>query len=217
MIDNSLRFQRVWPSVRFLSAVAFCLLPLPCYSVESQWVQTGATGRLIYIPDAEGDHILDFSNVGYQGRGTELIPVNVPTAVTISPISGDDTASIQAAIDLVAAMPLGADGYRGAVLLQAGTYDIDSQLEIHVSGIVLRGEGRGAGGTVLHGRNPLSGGTNPNQRPLVLISGIGGRTNIGSTRNMIDKVVPAGSRSFRVDSTSGTVTGGRSSCRSIRH
>ena len=207
MIAESLRLQKVRPAVWLLSAAALCLLALPCYSVESQWVQTGATGRLIYVPDAEGDHILDFSNVGYQGRGAELIPDNVPTTVTVSPISGDDTASIQAAIDQVAAMPLGADGYRGAVLLQAGTYDIDSQLEIRASGVVLRGEGRGLGGTVLQGRNPLSGGTNPNQRPLLRVYGNGSRSNVGSTRNMIDKVVPAGSRSFRVDSTSGFSVG----------
>ena len=73
--------------------------------------------------------------------------------------------------------------------------------------MVLRGVGRGAGDTVLHGRNPLSGGTNPNQRPLVRIYGNGSRTNIGSSRNMIDKVVPAGSRSFRVDSTAGLAVG----------
>lgn len=187
--------------------MAFCLLTLPGYSVESEWVQTGATDRLIYVPDAEGDHVLDFSNVGYQGRGTELIPDNVPTAVTLSPIAGDDTASIQAAINQVSAMPLGADGFRGAVLLQAGTYDIDSQLEIRASGVVLRGVGRGIGDTILHGRNPLSGGTNPNQRPLVRIYGNGSRSNVGSTRNMIDKVVPAGSRSFRVDSTGGFSVG----------
>lgn len=206
-MDNSHRFEKMRASVWFGFAVASCWLQLPCFSVESQWVQTGVTGRLIYVPDAEGDHILDFSNVGYQGRGADLIPNNVPTVATISPISGDDTASIQAAINQVAAMPLGPDGYRGAVLLQAGTYDIDSQLEIRASGIVLRGEGRGTGDTVLHGRNPLSGGTNPNQRPLIRVYGNGSRSNIGSTRNMIDKVVPAGARSFRVDSTSGFSVG----------
>lgn len=170
-----------------------------CVGVESQWIKTGVTGRLIYVPDAEGDHILDFSNVGYRASGSSLIPSNVPTSVTLSPIAGDDTSSIQAAIDQVSALPLGPDGYRGAVLLQAGTYDIDSQLEIRASGVVLRGEGRDGGGTVLHGRNPLSGGTNPNQRPLIRVYGNGSRSNVGSTRNMIDKVVPAGARSFRVD------------------
>lgn len=207
MVDHHRRFKIVWASVWFLSAVAYCSLTPPCYSVESRWVQTGTTGRLIYVPDAEGDRILDFSDVGYQGRGSELIPNNVPTSVTISPVSSDDTAHIQAAIDQVAALPLGPDGYRGAVLLQAGTYDIDSQLEIRASGIVLRGEGRGTGDTILLGRNPLTGGTNPNQRPLIRVYGNGSRTLIGSTRNMIDKVVPAGSRSFRVDSTSGFAVG----------
>ena len=127
--------------------------------------------------------------------------------VHLSPISGDDTSSIQAAIDQVSALPLGPDGYRGAVLLQAGTYDINSQLQIRASGVVLRGVGRNVGDTVLHGRNPLSGGTHPNQRPLVRVYGNGGRTNIGSTRNLIDKVVPAGSRSFRVDATAGFAVG----------
>lgn len=176
-------------------------------SAESEWITTGTTGRLIYVPDAEGDRILDFSDVGYRGHGTALIPDNVPTQLTLSPIAGDDTANIQAAIDQVSALPIGADGYRGAVLLQAGSYDIDSQLEIRASGVVLRGVGRNAGETVLHGRNPLTGGSNPNQRPLIRVYGNGSRSNIGSTRNMIDKVVPAGSRSFRVDSTSGFVVG----------
>ena len=60
---------------------------------------------------------------------------------------------------------------------------------------------------MLHGRNPLVGGTNPNQRPLIEIYGNGNRSDVGSTRNMIDKVVPAGARSFRVDSTTGFAVG----------
>ena len=177
------------------------------HSAESEWVTTGTTGRLIYVPDAEGDRILDFSDVGYRGRGTALVPDNVPTQITLSPIAGDNTAHIQAAIDQVSALPISADGYRGAVLLQAGSYNIDSQLEIRASGVVLRGVGREAGDSVLNARNPLTGGTNPNQRPLIRVYGNGSRSNIGSTRNMIDKVVPAGSRSFRVDSTSGFSVG----------
>ena len=49
-------------------------------AAESAWVKTGATGRLIYVPDAEGDRILDFSNVGYRGKGVELIPEGVANA-----------------------------------------------------------------------------------------------------------------------------------------
>lgn len=174
---------------------------------DSAWVQTGVTGRLVYVPDAEGDRILDFSGVGYRGQGVEALPEAIPTVVTVTPTAGDDTASIQAAINQVAAMPLGADGYRGAVELGPGVYDIDSQLEIRASGVVLRGAGAGVGGTVLHGRNPLTGGNNPNQRPLVRIYGNGSRSNTGSTSNLIDKVVPAGSRSFRVDTAAGLNVG----------
>ncbi|TWU24555.1 hypothetical protein Pla144_34390 [Bythopirellula polymerisocia] len=176
------------------------LLAYPCLAAESQWVQTGATGRLVYVPDAEGDRIMEFSNVGYRGRGTELIPNNVPTIITVSPVAGDDTATIQAAINLVSAMPLGPNGFRGAVLLEAGDYDIATKLTINTSGVVLRGVGRESNETVLHARGTT-------QRSLIEVGGSGSQSLTGSTRNMIDKVVPVGSRSFRVDSTSGFTVG----------
>src|SRR5215213_224135 len=122
------------------------------FAAESKWVSTGVSGRLIYTPDAEGDRILDFSDVGYKGRGTELIPTSIANVVTVSPIAGDDTASIQSAINAVAAMPIGANGFRGAVLLNAGDYDINTQLTIGASGVVLRGIGDDLGQTVLHAR-----------------------------------------------------------------
>ena len=114
-------------------------------AAESQWVRTGATGRLIYVPDAQGDRIMDFSGVGYKGQGTKLIPNNVPNVITLSPVAGDDTAHIQAALDAVAAMPMGSDGFRGAVLLDAGSYDINTQLVLNANGVVLRGVGRNPG------------------------------------------------------------------------
>ncbi|QEG36469.1 hypothetical protein [Bythopirellula goksoeyrii] len=181
--------------------IAICvLLAIPCHAAESQWVQTGATGRLVYVPDAEGDRIMEFSDVGYRGRGIELIPNDVPTVVTVSPVAGDDTASIQAAINQVSSMPLGSNGFRGAVLLEAGDYDIATNLTINTSGVVLRGVGRESNETVLHAR-----GTG--QRSLIEVEGSGSQSLTGSTRNMIDKVVPVGSRSFRVDSTSGFTVG----------
>lgn len=170
-------------------------------AAESQWVRTGVTGRLIYVPDAEGDRILDFSDVGYQGRGTELLPMSVPNVITLAPIAGDDTTQIQNAINAVAAMPLGPDGFRGAVLLGAGHYDINTQLTIGASGVVLRGVGRNSTDTVLHGRGTT-------QRPLVQVLGSGSPSFSGNPkRNMIDKVVPVGATSFRVDQTSGLAVG----------
>jgi hypothetical protein len=192
-----------------LLAVASGALPSAAHA-DSQWVRTGSTGRLIYVPDAQGDRILDFSAVGYQAQGLDALPGIIPQVVAVAPVTGDDTATIQAAIDQVSALPLGGDGFRGAVVLQAGAYDIHSQLEIRASGVVLRGAGSGAGGTVLRARNPLSPtGSNPtpNQRPLIRVYGNGGRSNVGATYSMVDKVVPAGSMSFRSSGTSGLSVG----------
>ena len=51
-------------------------------------------------------------------------------------------------------------------------------------------------GTIVHAR-----GTD--QRTLISISGSGSRSVSGSTYNIIDKTVPAGTNKFRVDSTAG--------------
>jgi hypothetical protein len=184
-----------------LTLLAACPLVAPVSAAESKWVRTGVTGRLIYTPDAQGDRIMDFSDVGYMGRGSELIPDYVPNVVTVSPIAGDDTANIQAAINYASGLPLQSDGFRGSVLLSAGDYDIASQLNITASGVVLRGVGRDAGQTVLHARGTT-------QRSLVNVVGGGSQSLFGSKRNMIDKVVPVGATSFRVDSTAGLSVNG---------
>ena len=63
---------------------------------ESTWAFPGADGGLMYRPTALGDHVENFGMVGYQG-GTVPIP-DVPVRVTVDPVAGDDTATIQAAI-----------------------------------------------------------------------------------------------------------------------
>lgn len=180
--------------------VLACLPVFACsaLAVESQWVQRGETGRLVYVPDAQGDRVPDFSDVGYKA-GKVAIPI-VPTAVTVAPVAGDDTASIQAAINQVAAMPLGADGFRGAVSLAAGEYQIGGQLTIGSSGVVLRGAGQDGNGTLLRA-------TGTSQRDLIRVLGTGSQSLTGSTRQMIDKTVPVGATSFRVDTTSGFSVG----------
>jgi hypothetical protein len=78
---------------------------------ESIWAYPGADGKLLYKPLPLGDTIGDYSNVGYMG-GTVPIPT-VPVKDTVSPVAGDDAATIQAAIDAVEAMPLDEIGFRG--------------------------------------------------------------------------------------------------------
>src|SRR5262249_23786296 len=146
---------------------------------------------LLYKPQPLGDHIEDYSTAGYKG-GTLPIP-DVPVRYTVSPIAGDDTSTIQAAINSVAAMPLDANGFRGAVLLNAGTYEVGTQINITTSGVVLRGSG--ANTTLIHA-------TGLGQRTIINLNGSGTRTAVsGTTHTITDKYVPVGAISFTVDST----------------
>jgi hypothetical protein len=162
----------------------------------SAWVYPGPDGRLIYRKDDRGNQIPDFSNAGYQGGGVAL--PHVPDRQTLDPApTGDDGARIQAALDAVGAMPADASGARGAVLLRKGTYRIAGTLTIKQGGVVLRGEGQGADGTVLLA-------TGATQRTLVHVAGSGALTEVPDTRRPItDDYVPVGAHSFRVDDASG--------------
>jgi len=81
---------------------------------------------------------IDFSCAGYAAGLAE--PPVVPVAASVcADAMADHTAMIQAAIDRVGALPLDANGLRGAVLLQAGNYRIAGRLRLNRSGVVLRG------------------------------------------------------------------------------
>src|SRR5580658_9284794 len=111
-------------------------------AATSEWVYSGPDGKLAYKTTPAGDRIMDFSTAGYMGGGVAL--PTVPVKKTVQPSGGaDDTATIQAAINEVAAMPL-EDGFRGAVLLSPGTFICSNPIVIPASGIVLRGSGTNA-------------------------------------------------------------------------
>lgn len=157
---------------------------------EGTAVFTDAAGKLVYVPDYRGNTVLDFSNAGYQGGGARI--PDVQAREVVEPADGDDTQSIQAAIDRVSALPIREDGFRGAVLLKKGTYQIGGQLTIRASGVVLRGEGSGTDGTVL-----LATGTK--QASVINVKGSFGPKEITGTDSPItDAYVPVGSRTFHV-------------------
>lgn len=161
-------------------------------------VTLGPDGRLQYRPTAQGDTVPDFSNVGYRGGGVAL-PV-VRRVLTLSPpISGDAQKLIQSAIDQVSKLKPDDRGFRGAILLTKGTYRIPGSLFIRASGVVLRGEGDDANGTVL-----LATGTS--RRTLLRIEG-GPLQPTKLTHTITDPYVPVGARSFHVDSTAGLRVG----------
>jgi hypothetical protein len=193
---------------------------------SSSLVYPGPNGQLVYVPDAQGNTIPDFSNVGYLS-GTVPLPgtagtPEVPVKAVVQPPAGgaDAGAAIQAAIDLVSKLPPDANGFRGAVLLKAGEYRIRGQIKISTSGVVLRGEGIGPTGTVLRatGTDQRYDEHHPLGDGLVQLEGAvpkgpdwdGGdhfTPVAGTEHNITDNYVPVGARSFHVDSVAGLQPG----------
>ncbi len=182
-------------------SIIFAGLCLLCLQVMAQtgttsWVSVGADGKLKYTPDAKGNTIPDFSAVGYK-NGDVAIPT-VPVVRTISAVSGDNTANIQNAINAVAALPLDGNGFRGALLLKAGTYNINNNLYIRSSGVVIRGEGNG---TVLMA-------TKTSQYSLITVTGSGGFSTVSSTSKKIQGTyTPIGAKTFTLPAGHGFVAG----------
>jgi len=166
---------------------------------QGSWVTLADDGRLLYQLDELGNRIVDYSACGYLG-GKEGIP-QVPTRVVVKPGDGDDRARIQAAIDQVSSMSPDANGYRGAVLLTAGEYQVSSSLNLTTSGVVLRGVGESeTDGTRILFTD--TSGSVSNQTALIQIGGTGSPSGSGYTRTIVSPYVPAGSRSFDVDNVS---------------
>ena len=199
-------------------AVAPALLPQTAAAQDlepsTSKVYPGPSGRLVYVPDDQGNAIHDASHAGYRSGGV-AIPT-IPPRETIWPVVGDNSAHIQAAIDRVSARPLDAAGFRGAVLLRAGYYRIATPLAIRASGVVLRGEGMGDTGTILIGTGtgraaggpggggPGGGAGGAPQGALVVIGGPSAVTpRTQAAQATTDDYVPVGSRTLRVTSARG--------------
>lgn len=189
--------------ILFLGAVS--LIKAQDIPPTTTLVYPGTDGKLVYVADSLGNKIPDFSNAGYIGGGVP-IPY-VANKVTVWPVLGDNSANIQAAIDKISALPLDASGFRGAVLLKNGTYELEKPISIKASGVVLRGEGMSEIGTILIGKIPKDrqaygrGG-------LVNISGPKAIAPQEDTKQIItDKYVPVGARSFNVVSAKGFKVG----------
>jgi hypothetical protein len=187
-----------------LQGLAFDIVPMEVGpvgpGVESSILYRDADGRLVYSADEAGNRIVDFSHAGYHA-GEKALPT-VAVVKTISPVQGDNTAHIQAAIDEVAARTPNQNGHRGAILLRAGVYEMLGPVYVRSDGIVLRGEGRGSGSsdTVLVD----AAGKRVEDKGLIIIeSSIGGTIEEAGTRqNVTSDYIPAGCRTFAVEDAS---------------
>jgi autotransporter-associated beta strand protein len=170
----------------------------------STWVYPGPSGRLLSRPDFRGNRIPDSSGVGYRSGIVPLPSTSiVPVRTNVSPVLGDNTAHIQSAINYVSGLPIDPNGFRGAVLLSAGTYPCSNTIKITASGVVLRGVGSFTNGT-----GTVLQATASNQYSLVQITGSGSPSTVsGTTHNITNNYVPVGARSFNIDSISGLALG----------
>ncbi|UOQ51092.1 DUF6298 domain-containing protein [Hymenobacter cellulosivorans] len=207
LIQASFPPIRPVPTSRFLPVLLFLLAasagsglaqgPKPVKKQPP--VSTGKDGKLEYAPDSLGNRIPDFSYCGYRA-GAQVIPL-VPSKVTVPTQTGDATARIQAALDYVATLPLGKDGFRGAVLLGKGRHEIAGRLLIRASGVVLRGSGMGPDGTTLLG-------TGYSRENLLTLAGRNNR-KLETAQPITDRYVPVNARTVRVANAAGFKTGDR--------
>ena len=183
-------------------AAVCCFAIARATAATTDWVRVGPDGRLAYMADARGNTIPDFSRAGYRGGGVAL--PDMPVVIKLAPQpSGDDGARIQAALDDVGGRAADARGFRGAVLLQRGTYHVGGNLAIRASGVVLRGEGSGQDGTLMLA-------TGQKQRTLIEVGARASRRETpGSRRRVTDAYVPWSAKSFSVESVDGLKVGDR--------
>lgn len=166
---------------------------------DLRWVYPGDDGRLVYEQNERGNRVPDFSNAGYGGGGVTL--PDVPVRATVEPGDGDDGERIQAAIDEVSAIDPDEGGFRGAVLLRRGEYEVAGSLFIRHSGVVLRGEGQDADGTIIRA-------TGDDRRTVIQVTGEGRAREVpGSRQRIADDYVPVGARSFRLEEAGGFSVG----------
>ena len=166
---------------------------------EISFLTLDKNGHLVYGTDQKGNQIPDFSHCGYRGANHPIPDCTI--RVVLSPVKGDNTGRIQAALDYVAMLPQDSEGIRGAVLLRRGKYSVWGGLTINSSGVVLRGEGMGSDGTVL-----IAAGTN--RRTLLRFAGINDRKwHSDRLRHVADEFVPVGAYHIRLDETKGLKAG----------
>ena len=175
---------------RYISLLLMLTLVLGMNAQKNQTVVPirSAGGHLDYVVDERGNRVPDYSYCGYMASEA-LIPT-VPVKAVVPVAKGDRTADIQAALDYVSSLEADADGFRGAVLLEAGQYEISQTLWIKASGVVLRGSGMMAGGTEI-----LSTATD--RITMIRFQGQDDRT-YEQALNVADKVVPTGALTIQV-------------------
>lgn len=154
-------------------------------------------GEVTYVCDEQGNRILDYSSCGY--RNSNLPVPDVKNAIFVSWQEGDNAGRIQRAIDYVSSLTSDVNGFRGAVLLDKGTFELKESLLIRTSGVVLRGMDREH--TVLLKKGVDRGA-------LVYVEGVNDKSFI-DTLSIATKYVPVNSCTFQVSGNADLKVGDR--------
>ena len=193
-------------SIAGITGAALLLMSSVTLQAQNSGSPQPSKGLSTYVMLEDGSRLPDYSYAGYELSEQE-IPA-VPNKIFIRHTVGDATTLIQSAIDYVSGMKPGADGFRGAVLLDKGTFEVSGELFIRTSGVVLRGSGF----------NPDDGttllATGKNRERVINVVGRNDRIP-GDTLRITDDFVPLNARSMTVSHASGLKSGDRVMIRRI--
>lgn len=114
----------------------FCIFLMQNLVAQTSSLQV-KDGKIIYAQDAQGNRILDFSYCGYKSSEKDI--PSFKNAIFVPHIDGNASEIIQRAINYVSDLIPDVNGFRGAILLDKGIFDIYKSLRINTSGVVLRG------------------------------------------------------------------------------
>lgn len=145
---------------------------------------------LIYSRDEKGNRILDYSFCGYK-NSEENIP-DVRNMIFVSHKDGDNSARIQHAIDYVSSLSPDKNGFRGAILLDKGVFEVKQSLIIRSSGVILRGMDRNKSVLLKKGVD---------RGALIRVEGIDDKI-ITDTFRVISSYVPVNAMNLKISSNS---------------
>ncbi|MDR3651798.1 MAG: DUF6298 domain-containing protein [Paludibacter sp.] len=153
--------------------------------------------KITYIKDAKGNRILDFSYCGYKSSEQDI--PDIKNVIFVPQQDADASDAIQRAINYVSALKPDINGYRGAVLLDKGVFNVSKSLWITASGVVLRGTDKHETVILRHGVD----------RSAVLhIEGINNLLP-KDTFKVTSNYVPVNEKTFEVNSVAGLRIGDR--------
>jgi hypothetical protein len=173
-----------------------CILSTQILPAQSFGLQV-KDSKITYSKDAKGNSILDFSYCGY--KSSELDIPNVSNVIFVPKQEGDASEIIQRAINYVSGLKPDLNGFRGAVLLDKGIYNLEKNLWIKVSGVVLRGSDKHETVLLKHGFD---------RSAVVHIEGVNNKVLKDSFKVTSD-YVPVNEKTFELNSVSGLKIGDR--------